>query len=95
MTPVCRRPGRYRERDGRTLETAAHSAGLDCRGDAEAAGTPTVRVAHANAAARVQPRREGYINAVQIYPFTEGALYQVYASPGEITEYRAPGGRAA
>lgn len=47
---------------------------------------PKVRVAQANAAARVQPRRAGYINAVQIYPFTEGALYQVYASPGEITD---------
>jgi type IV secretion system protein VirB9 len=34
----------------------------------------------------VQPSRAGYINAVQIYPFAEGALYQVYTSPGEITD---------
>ena len=26
--------------------------------------------------------RNGYINAVQVYPFVEGALYQVYAAPG-------------
>ncbi len=50
------------------------------------ASDPKARVAQANAAARVQPRRAGYINAVQIYPFTEGALYQVYAAPGEITD---------
>ena len=40
---------------------------------------------NANAAARVEPRREGYYNAIQIYPWSEGALYQVYAAPGQIT----------
>jgi len=50
-----------------------------------AAGTPTARVENANAAARVQPRREGYFNAIQVYPWSEGALYQVYAAPGQIT----------
>ena len=52
----------------------------------ETAGTPTGRVENANAAARVQPRREGYFNAIQIYPWSEGALYQVYAAPGQITD---------
>lgn len=47
---------------------------------------PKVRVEQANAAARIQPRRAGYINAVQVYPFSDGALYQVYAAPGEITD---------
>ena len=40
---------------------------------------------NANAAARVEPRREGYFNSIQIYPWSEGALYQVYAAPGQIT----------
>ena len=40
----------------------------------------------ANAAARVQPVRDGFINAVQVYPFTSGALYQVYAAPGQVTD---------
>ncbi|AZG78417.1 P-type conjugative transfer protein TrbG [Methylocystis rosea] len=47
---------------------------------------PKIRVEQANAAARIQPRRAGYINAVQVYPFSDGALYQVYAAPGEITD---------
>jgi len=47
---------------------------------------PTVRVNQANAAARVQPARGGFINAVQVYPFSGGALYQVYTAPGEITD---------
>lgn len=51
-----------------------------------AASTPTGRVENANTAARVQPRREGYYNAIQIYPWSEGALYQVYAAPGQITD---------
>ena len=50
-----------------------------------AANTPDGRVQNANAAARVEPRREGYYNAIQIYPWSEGALYQVYAAPGQIT----------
>ncbi len=50
-----------------------------------AASTPTGRVENANAAARVEPRREGYYNAIQIYPWSEGALYQVYAAVGQIT----------
>jgi type IV secretion system protein VirB9 len=47
---------------------------------------PRQRVDLANAAARVQPSRSGYVNAVQVYPFTDGALYQVYSSPGQITD---------
>jgi len=47
---------------------------------------PTARVNLANAAARVQPVRDGFINAVQVYPFSGGALYQVYAAPGQVTD---------
>ena len=47
---------------------------------------PTVRVNQANAAARVQPVRNGFINSMQVYPFVDGALYQVYSSPGQITD---------
>ena len=47
---------------------------------------PRQRVDLANAAARVPPSRGGYLNAVQVYPFAEGALYQVYAAPGQVTD---------
>jgi len=54
--------------------------------------SPYARVEEANGAARVQPTRAGYINAMQVYPFSEGALYQVYAAPGQITDIAlAPG----
>jgi type IV secretion system protein VirB9 len=47
---------------------------------------PQVRVEEANGAARVQPTRAGYINAMQVYPYSDGALYQVYAAPGQVTD---------
>ena len=45
----------------------------------------TVRVSRANAEARIAPTREGYVNAIQVWPFTDGALYQVYAAVGRVT----------
>jgi type IV secretion system protein VirB9 len=47
---------------------------------------PRERVVAANAAARVQPVRDGFVNAIQQYPFAEGALYQLYAAPGQVTD---------
>ncbi|MCU7977353.1 MULTISPECIES: P-type conjugative transfer protein TrbG [unclassified Shewanella] len=44
-----------------------------------------VRVTRANQEARIAPTREGYVNAIQVWPYTDGALYQVYASPGRVT----------
>lgn len=50
------------------------------------AETATGQVQNANAAARVEPRRAGYYNAIQVFPYSPGALYQVYAQPGQITD---------
>ncbi len=57
-------------------------------GEAEASPEPVdekVRVSRANAEARIAPTREGYVNAIQVWPFTDGALYQVYAAVGRVT----------
>lgn len=47
---------------------------------------PAARVNLANAAARMQPVRNGFINSMQVYPFTPGALYQIYTAIGQITD---------
>jgi type IV secretion system protein TrbG len=47
---------------------------------------PKQRVDDANAVARVQPAQDGYINAIQVYPYTKGALYQLYAAPAQVTD---------
>lgn len=49
-------------------------------------GDPTARVAQPNAAARVQPTLADYSNAAQVYDYEDGALYQVYAATGRITD---------
>ncbi|TKR54269.1 P-type conjugative transfer protein TrbG [Allopusillimonas ginsengisoli] len=45
----------------------------------------TVRVSRANAEARVAPTREGYVNAIQVWPYSDGALYQLYTGVGRVT----------
>lgn len=47
---------------------------------------PRDRVGAANVAARVQPEGEQFINAIQNYAWEPGALYQVYAAPGQVTD---------
>ncbi|MBP6030057.1 MAG: P-type conjugative transfer protein TrbG [Sphingobium sp.] len=43
-------------------------------------------VARANRAATREPSTQGFINAVQVYAYSEGAIYQLYAAPGTITD---------
>lgn len=59
---------------------------VDSSGLAPEPTDPRRRVGAANAAARVQPARDGYVNAIQQYPWADGALYQVYAAPGQVTD---------
>lgn len=47
---------------------------------------PSERVSGANAAARMEPVKDGYINAIQVYPYTKGALYQLYAAVNQVTD---------
>ncbi|SMF84140.1 type IV secretion system protein VirB9 [Tistlia consotensis] len=48
--------------------------------------SPASRVERANDAARVQPSRDGYVNAIQVYPWSDGALFEIYAAPEEVTD---------
>jgi type IV secretion system protein VirB9 len=47
---------------------------------------PTQRVDAANRAALEEPTTHGYVNAVQVYPFTDSALYRLYAAPEQVTD---------
>ncbi|WP_150289987.1 P-type conjugative transfer protein TrbG [Sphingobium estronivorans] len=49
--------------------------------------SPSVaRVATANRAATQEPQAQGFVNAVQVFPFADGAIYQVYTAPGAVTD---------
>jgi len=43
-------------------------------------------VSYANDAALVKPTTDNYLNAIQLYPYTPGSLYQVYTSPKQVTD---------
>lgn len=42
--------------------------------------------------ARVAPSGEQYLNAIQVWPYSEGALYQIYTRPGRVTAIRLEAG---
>ncbi|WP_425409989.1 P-type conjugative transfer protein TrbG [Hyphococcus sp.] len=51
-----------------------------------ASATPEDAIAEGAKKARIEPSLNGYINAVQVYPYTEGALYRLYAAPGQVSD---------
>ena len=44
------------------------------------------QVAAANRKALEEPSTGGYLEAVQVYPYSENALYQLYAAPLQVTD---------
>ena len=47
---------------------------------------PRMRIGAANVAARVEPDRASWLNAIQQFPYADGALYQIYLAPGQVTD---------
>jgi type IV secretion system protein TrbG len=47
---------------------------------------PLQRVDEANAAATKEPVKSGYINAIQVYPFSSGALYRLYSAVNQVSD---------
>jgi type IV secretion system protein TrbG len=48
--------------------------------------SPQESVTQANRSARWEPTSSGFINAMQVWPYSEAALYQVYTMPGKVTD---------
>ncbi|MBX9898012.1 MAG: P-type conjugative transfer protein TrbG [Qipengyuania sp.] len=55
---------------------------------------PTGRVTAANQAATREPSRAGYINAIQVYPYSDGTLYRLYAAPERVSDIALQPGEA-
>ncbi|HAQ75935.1 MAG TPA: P-type conjugative transfer protein TrbG [Hyphomonas sp.] len=47
---------------------------------------PYQAIETANGKAAVEPSLDNYMNAIQVYPYTVGALYQVYCAPEQVTD---------
>src|SRR6185295_4465430 len=52
----------------------------------ETAVAPGTKIEAANAAAKIDPSSDGFINAIQVYPYTKGALYQLYGAVNQVTD---------
>lgn len=68
------------------LASGAQIASATTTQRADEPADPRQRIGRANAAARVQPDRAGYQNAIQQYPYADGALFQIYTAPGQVTD---------
>jgi len=53
-----------------------------------------LRVRTANREATQDPQARAFVNAVQVYPFSEGALYRLYAAPERVTDIALQPGEA-
>jgi type IV secretion system protein TrbG len=53
---------------------------------------PDKAVEKGRSGALIEPSLDGFVNAVQVYPYTEGALYRLYASPGQVSDIALPPG---
>jgi type IV secretion system protein VirB9 len=58
------------------------------------AASQTARVDAANKAATREPSSAGFINAVQVYPYSEGVLYRLYTAPERVTDIALQPGEA-
>ena len=47
---------------------------------------PFQRIDTANERAKIEPDLSRFVNAVQVYPYMEGALYRLYAAPEQVTD---------
>ncbi|QEH81558.1 P-type conjugative transfer protein TrbG [Sphingomonas sp. C8-2] len=61
---------------------------------AKPAMTSATDIASAMRAATIEPSRQNYINAMQVYAYSEGAIYHAYTAPGSITDLALQPGEA-
>lgn len=55
---------------------------------------PDQAIDAANASAAIEPSSDNYLNAIQVYPYDRGALYQVYCAPEQVTDIALEPGEA-
>ncbi|HEX8215565.1 MAG TPA: P-type conjugative transfer protein TrbG [Allosphingosinicella sp.] len=64
------------------------------RAEARERGAPASRVEAANRAAVREPRSQSYVNATQVYAWSEGAIYRLYTAPERVSEIALQPGEA-
>jgi type IV secretion system protein VirB9 len=68
-------------------EAAQRAARLPSgRNEASRLRSPAARIEAANQAATREPSRHNYLNALQVYAWSEGSLYRLYAAPERVSD---------
>lgn len=93
--PAQAKPGRERPIHLEEARTSASTrAGPSVSPHPSRPDRPGQRVGAANALARIEPDRASWVNAIQQYAYDDGALYQVYTAPGQVTDIALQEGEA-
>jgi len=50
------------------------------------AGRATAQVAAANRTATIGPRQGGFVNATEVYPWSDGAIFRLYTAPERVSD---------
>lgn len=82
------------EEIARPVEIVERAVPLPLPGQMKSVASSTVRksvspedaIREGREHALIEPSVDGYVNAIQIYPYVEGALYRLYASPGQVSD---------
>ena len=72
----------------------ARKVAYSVRGKQRMVSPPVRRVAAANREATAEPAAQAFINANQVYSWSDGAVYQGYAAPGSVTDIALQAGEA-
>ena len=56
------------------------------RSDSAPSVSPAEAIQQGRTSALIEPSVDGYVNAIQVYPYTQGALFRLYASPGQVSD---------
>lgn len=80
---------------GQTITSPPPIAVVPPLRDVRRPATPAeLRVRAANRQAAREPVARGFVNSVQVYPYSEGALYRLIAAPERVTEIALQPGEA-
>jgi P-type conjugative transfer protein TrbG len=72
----------------------AHSSMVRSSSARSGAGKPLTQVQAANRDAVREPSADNFLGAVQVYPWSDGALYRLYAAPCEVSDIALQPGEA-
>lgn len=60
----------------------------------ERSAAPLKAVRSATRSATIEPVPTGFISGAQVYPFSDGTIFQVYAAPGLVTDIMLQAGES-